>query len=289
MGTILIILSALGFSLGGVWPLLIMEISELSVFMITALRLLLMAAISFVCLAVTKIGTKMSNDQLRDTALFGLTGNVFTLLLYSAATMYISVGLTCLLNFCYPLIVVAISYFLYKEKIGKYKIIASILMVIGLVLISGGGSLNLIGLILGLGSAFSFAIYVLAMEHSKMSEVHGLKISMVAGICGFVLVSILAVATKSFVIPTDGKVWLLLFLGSALSNVAPMVCLSQGMKRGVSSAKVGFLCILEPACALIWDLLIFKTTLTPVASVGIIIIFASFFVTLKSDDTPVSQ
>ncbi|MCR4633666.1 MAG: DMT family transporter [Erysipelotrichaceae bacterium] len=284
MGTLLIILSALGFSLNGVWTVLIREAGDLNVFMLTSLRLLFMGVISLLLLKLTGKNMKMDKGQFHDTLLFALFGNVLTLLLYSAATGYISVGLTCLLNFCYPLIVVAISYFLYQEKIGKYKIIASVLMIIGLLFTSGGGSLNLPGLLLGFGSAASFAVYVLAMEHSRMSEVAGLQVTTIAGFSGCLIVGLLALATGNFTIPTSGKIWLFLLLASLTSNVAPMVCLSEGMKRDVSAARVGFLCILEPACSLIWDRLIFKTILTPLALTGVVIIFASFFVTLKSDD-----
>ena len=243
-----------------------------------------MALISFTALRLSGIGTKTEGKELRDVALFGPVGNVLTLLLYSAATIYISVGLTCLLNFCYPLIVVAISYVLYREKVGKYKLIASVLMIAGLVFISGGGSLNLPGLLLGLGSALSFAVYILAMEHSCMASVHGLMISMVSGTIGFILLLTAAVVTGGFSLPGSGKIWILLFFAALTSNVAPMVCLSEGMKKDVSASKVGFLCIIEPACALIWDLMIFHTRLTLPSIIGVAVIFASFFITLRSDE-----
>ncbi|MBR2970121.1 MAG: EamA family transporter, partial [Clostridia bacterium] len=59
-------------------------------------------------------------------------------------------------------------------------------------------------------------------------------------------------------------------------------CLALGMQKGVSSTKASFLAIIEPAFALIWDKVLFNVSLSTISMIGILIIFSSFFITLKT-------
>lgn len=280
MSSIYIVMSAICFSLSGVWVALLKEYN-LSVYIITALRLVFSIMISGLALIITKQNFRIKPKELFDISTLGM-GNIATLLLYSAATYYISVGLVSLLNFTYPLMVAGISLILYKEKIDKWKVMASILMVVGLMLISGGGMLNIKGLILGILSAITFAIYVLAQEHSSLANIHGLKIVFYTSLVGLTYISLYLILSGNIVIPNSIKVYSISIMGALITQVGAISFLSMGIQNGVSASKAGFLCIVEPAFALIWDRVIFGTHLSIITVIGVIIIFSSFFVTIKT-------
>ncbi len=133
---------------------------------------------------------------MKAVCLLGPFGSLFTLLLYSLTTSYISVGLACLLNFSYPLVVVALSYIFFKEKISKSKMLAAALMLTGLALVSGGGTLNLTGPLLGIGSALSFAIYIISQERRSMCEVGPLQIVFYSSLTGCLVFACLPYAFR---------------------------------------------------------------------------------------------
>ncbi|MBE6113609.1 MAG: hypothetical protein E7191_00840 [Erysipelotrichaceae bacterium] len=280
MGNILIILSAICFSLSGTWVVLLKEYN-LDVYTLTAFRLAFSVIFSAIAIKYTNNNFIVSYKELRDLSTFGL-GGVATLLLYSAAAYHIPSGLVCLLNFCYPIIVALFSFLLYKEKIGKWKIIASALMMIGLIMISGGGSMNFMGFILGLLSAVTFSIYVLAQEHSTMSKIHGLKIVFYTSLIGFILITFSLIGFNKLLIPTVPYVYFISAIGALITQVGANTCLALGMQKGVSSTKASFLAIIEPAFALIWDKVLFNVSLSTISMIGILIIFSSFFITLKT-------
>ena len=83
-----------------------------------------------------------------------------------AAYMHTTVAIASLCNYTAPVIVVALSPFLYKEKIAPLKIVCIFTSVLGVVFVSGIiteglANINLIGIALGLCAAICFVFLVI--------------------------------------------------------------------------------------------------------------------------------
>ena len=121
---------------------------------------------------------KVEKKYIKPLLLIGLFGGCLTALGLYSAYKYISVGLTLCLHYCYPALVVLIFKIFYKEKIGLKKSIALVLSLVGIWIISFAASdVNIIGVIIALGSGLAYAFYLLVMDKSGIRALGGLTIS----------------------------------------------------------------------------------------------------------------
>jgi len=103
--------------------------------------------------------------RLKDVWCFIGTGIVslfFFSICYFSALNYTSLSVAAILLYTAPVFVMLMSLFLFKEKMNILKIVGLLLAFAGCVLVSGIGgdsSVSLIGILLGLGSGFFYALY----------------------------------------------------------------------------------------------------------------------------------
>ena len=277
MGTILVILSALCFGTAGTWIALIGD-TELGTAILTATRLLFMALLSYLFCRIRKISLKTDRKEFLHFLVFGCFGQGLTLLLYDYAAREMSVGATALCHFTYPLLVALASSAIDREKIGKMKIIAAVLMLGGLSLTAQGGAVTVKGVAYAFASAVTFASYVYALDHTLLRDTEPLKLTFYNALLSAILMILFSALTRSLVIPRQTNVYGLMFCG-AVAGVLGNVFLTTGI-RYTGATKAAFLSILEPASAFVWDVVIFGTRLGIVAVIGILMTFLSFFAVL---------
>jgi len=86
------------------------------------------------------------------------------------AYQYTSIGLATLCNYFAPAIIIIMSFFIYKEKLSKKQILCFAGSTLGIVMIigvSGGGTNDFFGVLLGVGSAFFYSAIVLINKSIK--------------------------------------------------------------------------------------------------------------------------
>jgi len=159
-GVLLAVTSAVGFGLMPVLTKVVYDdegvgpIGVLSVrFTVAGLLLLLLARLRNEALP--------RGRALRNLALLGGVGYVFESLCYFAALTHISAGLTALLLYLYPALVVLLSALLLRHRPAPVAIGCVVVATIGTALTIGpvaGG--QAVGVALGLAAAASYAIYI---------------------------------------------------------------------------------------------------------------------------------
>jgi len=98
----------------------------------------------------------------------GYAGQAFC---YFAALQYASAGLTALLLYLYPVIVTLISALLLRRSLTRQRLLAVLFALIGTGLAVGGNfGGSLLGVILGVGAALIYSIYILVGERVTQSE-----------------------------------------------------------------------------------------------------------------------
>ncbi|MGO8693474.1 MAG: DMT family transporter [Rectinemataceae bacterium] len=96
-------------------------------------------------------------------ALMGAVGYVGQSLCYFTALKFASAGLVALLLYVYPALVTILSAVLFRERITPPKVLALALALSGTTLILGfGGKGDVRGVILGLGAALIYSVYIVA-------------------------------------------------------------------------------------------------------------------------------
>ncbi|MBO4365843.1 MAG: DMT family transporter, partial [Eggerthellaceae bacterium] len=125
----------------------------------------------------------------------GFALGVGWLFLYEAFQR-VGVSLSSLVYYCGPIIVMALSPVLLKERLGAVKITCFAIVVTGLLFINGNGasdSFDVIGMACAVGSAIMFAIMVIC--NKKAAAITGLENSALQLLFSFITVAVFTVAT----------------------------------------------------------------------------------------------
>ena len=109
---------------------------------------------------------KVFHVKRRDLPIFfgtGVVSVVFFTLCYFSCQQRCSLAVSAILLYTAPAMVVVMSALVFREKITGKKVVALVLALLGCASVSGlwdgGASADAIGILLGLGSAFFYALY----------------------------------------------------------------------------------------------------------------------------------
>ena len=173
-----------------------------------------------------------------------------------------------------------------KERLGWRLVVAIPFASLGLFLIvrtgwgQQGGAIKL-GVIYGLLTAFSYALYILTLRKSQSAE-QKLRYSLFANMTWISLISaaLLAVTViiepeSNFVIP-DLQTWGALVGLGIMGQVLGWVFISKGLPE-VDASVAGLALLLQPALAFMWDILFFNRPTTALEYVGAGIVLAAIY------------
>ena len=208
------------------------------------------AAVLLLALARMRGEALPRGRQLRDLALLGGVGYVVESLCYFAALTRISAGLTALLLYLYPALVVVLSAVVLRHRPGRVAIGCVVVATVGTALTIGpvaGG--QLIGVALGLAAAAAYAIYIVVSSTATKGVGPLATSAVVMGACGLVY-DALAVGTRT-ALPSSAGAWLALAGVTVLGTVVAV------------AAFFAALALLGPSDTAV------LSTMEPVVSVGV--------------------
>lgn len=183
------------------------------------------------------------------------------LLLFEAFAQ-IGVSLGMLINYCGPVIVVALSPFLFKERISPQKLTSLITALIGVFLISGQAATegaNFWGLLCAGLSAVSYAAMVIFNKKSK--QVTGMENSTLQLFFAFVTVSIFIGFKQCFYIEIATEDWLpILWIGLLNTGISCYLYFSSIGRLPVQTVAIcGYL---EPLSAVALAAVLLQESMT---------------------------
>lgn len=194
-------------------------------------------------------------------ALSGIAMGADWLLLFEAFAQ-IGVSLGMLINYCGPVIVVALSPFLFKERISPQKLTSLITALIGVFLISGQAATegaNFWGLLCAGLSAVSYAAMVIFNKKSK--QVTGMENSTLQLFFAFVTVSIFIGFKQCFYIEIAAEDWLpILWIGLLNTGISCYLYFSSIGRLPVQTVAIcGYL---EPLSAVALAAVLLQESMT---------------------------
>lgn len=277
-GTIEISIASAGFGFLGIfgkWAF----ISGLSVGEFLSYRFTLAALLLWIFLLLFKPQwIRLSAKQTVIAALLGVFGYAFFSTLYFEAIEGLSVTLAALLLYTYPFWVNVFSHFFTHDKISKKEALCLIAASLGLVLLLWGHIevKNIWAIAAGLGSAISYAIYVL-LSGRLQKNVRPISSSLYVITFG-------AIALSLFHRPHFEAVQSLTsFQASCIFGIA-LICtilpltLELAALQKLKSTEVALLMMIEPMTAAIMGALIFHESLSLRQLLGALVIAGALVV-----------
>ncbi len=230
---------------------------------------------------------KVSKKQLLHLALFGGVCMLLTMLLLSYSYNYIPVGTSIVIHFTYPILVSIASTVFFKEKMSVAKIIAIVLAFIGIILESGikalsGDGNEILGVLLALASAFTYASYFIASKHSAYKDVESttatVYITAFASLVGFVL----ALISGRFIFINSFNALFVLIGQGFTGYVLAALLLLNGIKI-LGSSNASIINTLEPVIATIAGVVMYGDNVPIIKIIGcVLIVSASVILVLSS-------
>ncbi len=215
---------------------------------------------------------KISLKQAGVLLVLGLLYTASSIFLFGAYN-YIASGLATTLIFLYPVLVAIIMVFL--RVVPSWPVWLAIVATFGGVLImtqgSGGEAINPIGVLLSLGSASVYALFIVIINRSKViAEISNTLLTFyaltVGAIVFLVMISLSDAAITAGI--EGGAAWLNLIGLALLPTIVSTATLAIAT-RNIGATKASVLGVFEPITAILVGTLMFDEPLTTNIIVGI--------------------
>ena len=204
-------------------------------------------------------------------AVSGIAMGTSWMFLYEAYTR-IGVSIASLLYYCGPVVVMALSPLLFKERLTVNKVIGFLAVVVGVVLINGNafdGKGDLFGIACGLLSAVMYAFMVICNKKAK--DIVGLENSTLQLTIAFLTVAIFVGLKKGYAMQiAPMSILPILILGLLNTGTGCYFYFSSIGKLNVQTVAIcGYL---EPLSAVLFSVAFLKETMLPLQIIGAVLI-----------------
>ena len=207
----------------------------------------------------------------------GVISVVLFTMCYFSCQKLCSLAVASILLYTAPSFVVVLSALLWKEPVTKKKLLALLLTLVGCALVcglfSGGLTVTLTGVLLGLGAGFFYALYSI---FGRYALVH--YSSMTVTVWTFLFAgpaSLLLIPGSKTLGPALAKpeLWLTAAGLVAFSTVLPYIFYTKGLSR-VEAGQASIMASLEPVVAALAGILAFGEPVNTATVIGIICVLA---------------
>lgn len=184
----------------------------------------------------------------------------------------IGVSISSLLYYCGPVIVMALSPLLFKEKLTTFKVIGFLSVLCGVFLVNGNafdGSCDTFGILCGLFSAVMYSFMV--TFNKKASNITGLENSTLQLLISFLTITVFVGFKHGLVIYIpQSSILPILILGLLNTGIGCYLYFSSIGNLPVQTVAIcGYL---EPLSAVLFSVLLLKETMLPMQIIGAILI-----------------
>lgn len=225
---------------------------------------------------------KLFHIRLKDLWCFlgtGICSIVFFNFCYFKAITMTSLSVAAILLYTAPAIVMVLSYFLFREKLTKRKLLALGMTFIGCVLVTGilseTGSVSAGGILVGMGAGLGYALYSIFSRYALEKGYASLTITFFTFLIAAIASCFLTDMGKVAQVATDGAGNLLFCLAfGVLCTVAPYLTYTLGLQY-VENGKASIIASIEPVTATLLGVILFHENLTFSGALGIVLVLVA--------------
>ncbi len=203
--------------------------------------------------------------------LSGIAMGTSWMFLYEAYQQ-IGVGISSLIYYCGPVIVMILSPLIFKEKLTYPKIMSFLIVVTGLLLVNGnisGDNTNVWGIFCGGMSAVMY--FFMVTLNKKSEQITGMENSAIQLTVSFLTVAVFVLFKQGLMMDLTEVNWLaVIFLGVVNTGIGCYLYFSPLSKLPVQSVAV--LGYLEPLSAVIFSAVLLSERMTMIQIIGAVLI-----------------
>jgi len=215
----------------------------------------------------------------KDAPLFlavGLLGQLCFSLCYYTAIPLVGVSTACILLYLSPVFVMLLARVIFRDKIGKNGAAALVMSVVGCALVSGfGGTVNVKGVLCGIGSAVGFALINVFTRLLIRRGYPGWTVNFYT--CVFAVLGgavLFGLEDPASYLAGGAENVLCAVLCGVINGFLPYIFFSKALS-GLESGKVAIFGCTEPVTAALTGVLLFGEKLTGAGLFGILLVLGS--------------
>lgn len=226
-----------------------------------------------------KISLKLTFREFFKILLLSVVGNAAAMVCLYISYDYISVGMSMVIHYIYPVIVFLACFIFFKEKLTISKTISLLLVSSGIFMfMDSSDSINAYGAAAAFLSGIFYAFYVLYMDKSNIDKMNYLKLTFYVSLFTGIVVLIFSLFTNSLDLTITSQGWILSVIISIFSTIAGMALFQLGVEReGAASAAV--ISTFEPITSIVTGIIFLNESVTFTGMIGCIFIFAGIIIT----------
>ncbi|HWJ79692.1 MAG TPA: EamA family transporter [Niallia sp.] len=192
-----------------------------------------------------------------------------------------SISVASILLYTAPAFVTIISRVVFKEALSSRKIVALVVTFIGCSLVIGvlphsKESISFLGLVLGIGSGFFYALYTI-FGKLALKKYHSLTVTVYTFIFAAVAIIPFSGVWKVASLFLNTQVWVYVIGLGLCSTMLPFILYTKGLTK-IESSRASILATIEPVVASLLGFLIFKEQLNVWQYGGIILVIFAIII-----------
>ena len=235
----------------------------------------------FVLLFMRIRGIEANRDVIRSNlALLLISGATLGLnwVFLFAAYSHTTVAIASLCNYMAPIVIIALSPFLFGEKLGPKRLACVVAAVVGILLVSDlpsivSGEVNLTGIMLGFASAACFVIIVIC--NKLMAGVSGYdRVLMQLGASAIIVLPYVLLVHHGIPLEADLRSWVLAGVLCLVQTGFAYVLYFSAM-GDLPAQEVALMSYIEPALSVLGSALILHEPLGIAGTIGAVMIIAA--------------
>lgn len=201
-------------------------------------------------------------------------------LLLFASYNYMDVGIASTILFVYPVFVAILMASFFHERISRITLLAIALALVGIALLSqgeeGGGasSVSVTGIILVILSSLSYAIYMVAINKSRLRHISSLQMTFYSLVFGSLLFIVRLGFLTDLQMPSGAMSWVCITSLGIFPTIISLLAMTVAI-HDIGSTPTAILGALEPVTGLIIGIAMFGETLTGQSVSGILLILVA--------------
>jgi drug/metabolite transporter (DMT)-like permease len=282
IGLVQIVTAAVGYGLLGIFGKRAYE-AGMQPGDLLALRFLLASAVLWSYMLIAKRSAlRITFRQAAYSIALGVLGYALFSTLYFEALKGLSVSLTVLLLYTYPVIVMIGSWLLFKERVTRGQVIALLMVCVGLVALLSSNVAVVKGsaIALALASAVMYAAYILASGR-LVASLNPLTAGLYIMTAAAVALIVRAPTALWQVDKLSFAAWTAVIALALISTVGPMVLFLMGLEK-ISGTEASLLSTMEPVTATIAAAFVLGESLSPLQLLGGGLVLAALVVSSLS-------
>ena len=277
-GSLLVIISAISFGLMPVFAKIAYENGSNN-YTVLALRFIFSSLVLFVYMKIKKVSMKISKSEFKCIFLITIFGYIVCSLSYFTSFEYITVGLSTMILYTHPALVVIFSALIYRDKLSIKKVASILITTLGIYLLVDfkGSEFNLYGISLAIISSVTYCIYIIGLGSKALKNVNSMVITFYVCILSSIVVS-------SFGMINDQIIWSqniitisCSVLLAMISTLLAMLTFVQGAKL-VGASRAAIISTFEPIVSLVLAIILFNEVITISLVIGSTLIMISIMI-----------